>query len=80
MKIDYYKKSRVNHTELIQEVRVNQKTDARRRSESIPGINTKKITEPMWIIFTDKVSESISRINTRSLSETDVSVIYKQVD
>ena len=39
-------------------------------SESIPGINTKKITEPMWVIFTDKVSESISRINTRSLSES----------
>ena len=39
MKIDYYKKSRMN------------------QSESIPGINTKKINESMWIIFTDKVSE-----------------------
>lgn len=56
------------------------KTDERRRSESIPGINTKKINEPMWIIFTDKVIESISRINTRSLSETDVSVIYKRTE
>lgn len=37
-------------------------------SESIPGINTKKINEPMWIIFTDKVIE------------TDVSVIYKRTN
>ena len=52
MKIDYYKKSRMNQ-------RVNQKTDARGTSDSIPGINTKKINEPMWNIFTDKVSETL---------------------
>ena len=70
MKIDYYKKSRMNHTELIHKVRVNQKTDEWRRNESIPGINTKKINEPMWIDFTDKVNEFSSIVSTEKMTES----------
>lgn len=49
---------------LQKEQNESHRTDARGTSESIPGINTKKINEPMWIIFTDKVSEINFQINT----------------